>query len=31
MVGYDNLVYGGAVPGHGKDGVVKKDLGITLN
>jgi hypothetical protein len=26
MIGYDNLVYGEAVPGYGEDGVVRKDL-----
>ncbi|KAF2095288.1 hypothetical protein NA57DRAFT_60023 [Rhizodiscina lignyota] len=26
MVGYDNLIYGEAVPGYGKDGVVKGDI-----
>ena len=26
MIGYDNLVYGDAVPGYGEDGLVRKDL-----
>lgn len=26
MIGYDNLVYGEAVPGFGNDGVVQSDL-----
>jgi hypothetical protein len=26
MIGYDNLVFGEAVPGYGEDGVVRSDL-----
>jgi hypothetical protein len=31
MLGYDALIFGKAVPGYGNDGVVKSDLGRTLN
>jgi hypothetical protein len=26
MIGYDNIVYGEAVPGYGNDGVVRSDI-----
>jgi len=26
MIGYDNIVYGEAVPGYGNDGVLRRDI-----
>jgi hypothetical protein len=26
MIGYDNLVYGEAVPGYGEDGLLRRDI-----
>jgi len=26
MIGYDNIVYGEAVPGYGNDGVLRSDI-----